>query len=1078
MGRAPGVAMRAMQRRRQQGACLAKVGILVGVALSALVLATAPSAAGQGRGGLEMYTLEGPPDDIARAASGVELVAPQETPSGIRADAVLTQAQRDRVAAAGVAIELKRNKKGQTVTEQAAAQAVGGYQVWRSWDEAGGIRDELYNVARQNPQLVKLEVLGTTHQGRELIALKVTQGARDVPDGTRRAVLYSSNQHAREWISLEVNRRLLHYFVDRWRAGDPQIRGLLGATELWFVISANPDGYQYTFDVERLWRKNLRDNNGDGQITVGDGVDPNRNFAEHWGYDNEGSSPDPADETYRGPGAESEPETRAMEGLIDRIRPRFQSNLHSYGEWLLYPQGWQVGTLDADYPIYVATGGIDGEKSAIPGFNVGQSADTLYVTNGETTDYADTSAGTVAFTPELGEGTAGAGFVFPDDEGLIQAEFQKTLAFHLGLARSAVNPANPRSPVGIGVEPFYLDADEIDPQNGQTSLFDFKFGVSYGDPQEVRVLAKRSLGDVTLKYRINGGKVQSGTTGEWNGGERYGPGNGRYYHVVGGNVTDTGQGDSVEVWFEGGGETSDSFTYQVESDSGNPVLVLSAEDYTGASPVKSGVTDPQYLSFYADALNANVAFDVYDVDAHGRTAPDALGVLSHYDAVLWYTGDDVVTRELGWGAGNASRLAMQELLEARDFLNQGGRVLYTGQRAGQQYTTALGTQLYDPFENQQCSADPAVLARCLALSGSGDSQGDPIEYFFGAAVTTPGGGLDPNTGDPFAISGIDDPLTGLSFERNGADSAQNQAIDSSFIATGDFLKVTDPADSFPQFESWPAAEYLSGLSGPFDPHTGQSFMWSQRADEAYKRLSRVITVPAGGATMSFWTSFNLELDFDYMIVEVHTVGQDDWTTLPDQNGHTSSDLSSDQACTGGWSNPDDPANVLHPFLNHYQTFNPADGTCSNQGNIGNPPGEWNAANGSSSGWQQFQVNIPGGPADRQVEISITSVSDWGFQQFPGVFVDDIEVSTGEGSTSFEEDVDQMDGWTVPGAPQDADGIEGPNLNDWRPRGGLGIKEGAVIATPDTVYMGFGFEGITGSATRKEIMDRVVAYLLR
>ena len=58
-------------------------------------------------------------------------------------------------------------------------------------------------------------------------------------------------------------------------------------------------------------------------------------------------------------------------------------------------------------------------------------------------------------------------------------------------------------------------------------------------------------------------------------------------------------------------------------------------------------------------------------------------------------------------------------------------------------------------------------------------------------------------------------------------------------------------------------------------------MWSERADEAYKRLSRTITVPAGGATMSFWTSYNLELDFDYLIVEAHTVGQDDWTTLPD-----------------------------------------------------------------------------------------------------------------------------------------------------------------------------------------------------
>ena len=180
-----------------------------------------------------------------------------------------------------------------------------------------------------------------------------------------------------------------------------------------------------------------------------------------------------------------------MQGLIDRIKPKFQSNLHSQGRWILYPQGWQVGTLDADYPIYAALAGLDADP-AIPGFNPGQSADTLYVTNGETTDYADTTAGTVSFTPELGEGAPGAGFVFPDDEDLVQEEFENTLAFHMGLARSAAHPANPDSPTGIEVEPFYLDADDIDPQNGQTSLFDFKFSVSYGDPQEVRVLARRA----------------------------------------------------------------------------------------------------------------------------------------------------------------------------------------------------------------------------------------------------------------------------------------------------------------------------------------------------------------------------------------------------------------------------------------------------------------------------------------------------------------------------------------------------------------------------------------------------------
>jgi hypothetical protein len=418
---------------------------------------------------------------------------------------------------------------------------------------------------------------------------------------------------------------------------------------------------------------------------------------------------------------------------------------------------------------------------------------------------------------------------------------------------------------------------------------------------------------------------------------------------------------------------------------------------------------------------------------------------------------------------------MDQLLNVRDFLNEGGHALYTGKNAGAQYMRNVTTQLYDPTaEKAQCTTLPAPQPRCKKLAGAdnGDGTNDVLEYWFGSYLLNFGAGLDED-GNVHDVLGVGSPFAPLSFMFNGADSAQNQTTNSSFITTGDFLKVTDPADSFPQFESWPAAEYLSGLAGPFDPHTGQSFMWSDRADEAYKRLARTITVPAGGATLSFWTSFNLELDFDYLIVEAHTVGQDNWTTLPDANGHTTSDLSADQSCTNGWSNPADAANVLHPFLTHYQTFDPATGTCSSTGTTG----EWNAANGSSSGWQQFQIQIPAslGP---QVEVSITSVSDWGFQQFPGVFIDDIEVSTGEGSTSFEDDGDPLDGWTVPGAPQDAAGIEGPNRNDWIRRGGLGIKEGAVVGTPDTLYMGFGLEGITGAATRNQVMGRAIGYLLR
>src|SRR3954449_4401591 len=134
---------------------------------------------------LEMYTLRGDAGAIARATQGVELAGQRQTAAGFKADAVLRGDQVSKLRAEGVNVALTRNKKGQTVTEQARAMAAAGYNVYRSWDEPGGIRDELHAFADGNPQLVKLEVLGHTYQGRELMVLKVTQGANHVADGAR-----------------------------------------------------------------------------------------------------------------------------------------------------------------------------------------------------------------------------------------------------------------------------------------------------------------------------------------------------------------------------------------------------------------------------------------------------------------------------------------------------------------------------------------------------------------------------------------------------------------------------------------------------------------------------------------------------------------------------------------------------------------------------------------------------------------------------------------------------------------------------------------------------------------------------
>jgi len=1021
---------------------------------SAAVSTTGASGA-PGRDRLEMY--EATVDSAtfeSLVQGGYDIASVEATEEGVRVALVLTNTERNQLRKQGVDLKLFRDQKGRTQTELAALQEAEGFTVYRSWDEPGGIRDELFRIARNNPNLVKLEVLGETEGGREYVALKLTQGARGIRDGLRPAVLYVSTFHAREWISTEVNRRLLHWYVNQFRADNREVKRLLKDTELWFVLVHNPDGYEYTFDVERLWRKNLRDNDGNAIIDSNDGVDPNRNFPEHWNYDDEGSNSQLSSETYRGPTPASEPETQALTGLFDRIPFRFAISYHSFGELLLYTQGWQFNTPSADDPIYVALSGND-NNPAIADFNPGVGAD-LYTTNGEFTDWAHGERGTLAWTPELSEGCDGCGFVFPDDEALIQAEFERNRPFALNVARSALDPDDPVTNTGIDTADFYLDVGAIDPWKTHNPSSDLAVDVSYagGSSQPVEVLAKRSLGAVTLHYSVNGGTAQTAPTSASPDGERFGGNNAynNYYHYLRGSIGGLAVNDAVEYWFTAGGSSSSHTTFEVMDDADADVLVVAAEDRTGFSPIYANSATPNFLSFYEDALTANeVSFDVYDVDAMGREAPDHLGVLSHYDAVIWYTGDDIVTREPGWSGGNVSRLAVDMVLEMRAYLNQGGKLLYTGQFAGAIENGVGGGQFYDPVANERCIGGPSpVFERCLLWA----DKNDFLQYYLGALLYNSDGGTDPDTGDPFPVDGIGDPFAGMSWAFNGADSAGNQFHTASFLTTGSLLKP----DQYPQFESHAPAAWASGGGGGFEPFDGAWYVYSQRADISYKRLMRTIDLTEVDATdnptLTFRVSYDTEFEWDFVFVEAHTVDQDDWTTLPDANGHTGSDTG--ESCPAGWIE-------LHPWIvERYQGED-----CSGVGSTGT----WNANSGRSQGWEEWQVDLSD-YAGSEVELSISYASDWSVQGL-GAFLDQIVVSTGEGSTSFEDDADPMDGWTVPGPAEGSD----PNPNDWIRTGSVGFEEGAVVSTADTLYFGFGFEGITDAAIRAAVMEASLDYLL-
>src|SRR5262245_9669986 len=154
--------------------------LLVGLLICTLVFGGLAAAAPRDGDSLEVYTTV---VDSAKAGEltrqGYDLIATRTVAGDkVEVDLILSVKERDLLTSRGLKLGLKKTANGKTPKQLAAAQAASGYTVWRSWDQPGGIRDELYSVAQQFSGFAKLEVIGRTIQGREIIALKVTQGAK------------------------------------------------------------------------------------------------------------------------------------------------------------------------------------------------------------------------------------------------------------------------------------------------------------------------------------------------------------------------------------------------------------------------------------------------------------------------------------------------------------------------------------------------------------------------------------------------------------------------------------------------------------------------------------------------------------------------------------------------------------------------------------------------------------------------------------------------------------------------------------------------------------------------------------
>lgn len=907
-----------------------------------------------------------------------------------------------------------------------------------------------------NRDIVERVPYGKSRLGQQLAAFRVTKGGASTPRGSRPVVLYHATQHAREWIAVETNRRLFEYVLDHKNDPASGIPQLLATTELWFIPVVNPDGYDYTFvsPSTRMWRKTLRDNNGDGAITVGDGVDTNRNWPTKWRFDPEGASDNTASDTYRGPSPSSEPEVTAYRALMNRLKAKFMIDYHSYGELILYPEGWQVETRATDDPILEALAGRDENNPAIPGYDPDLSAE-LYTVNGDITDDALHVDGTQAYTVELTPGSGAAvggtdgshpnlvpgGFAFQDSEADVQTVFEENLEFALDLARSAPDPDDPQSHIG----------------NEAVALVPNAFAVSHGDPQRLEVNAKKALGAVTAHWQVAGGGSGSAPMSEWDGGLRYGA-PGTYYHHMRATVT-TGAtpGQQVEVWFTAGGEESEHFTYTLARDSGARVLLVVAEDYTGNSGLLPKALTPFFQATYEQALNAaGIAHDVYDVDAQGRRAPSATGVLSHYEAVVWETGADLYTREPSQPGGTGvSKLLDDEVLAMRDYMNAGGKVLVAGKEPLQGVRDQF---LYNPDQgpgapwcksNQttgQNDADDPVGQEnnCIAVSN------DFLQYWLGAYIPAGAALTEQMKEDP----AIGDTVFGL----NGPGSVSNAPLLQSFLTTTSLIPDYPAFAAGTEFGSDRAIAFNRKPS--FDPPTGDWYMTSGSANYAYKRLTKTVNLTGrDAAELAFKISYDTEPQYDFVFVEARSVNGDDWKTLPDLNGHTGTSVG--VGCTEG----SDYWLSAHPHLREY-IVREGPGNCHAVA-----PGSWNAATGNSAGYQDWRIALSNADfAGDEIEVSIVYQTDPGTLGL-GAFVDDAKVTSGADTLSDTSFEDGLGGWTVPGALEGSRG----NANDWTRSQSIGLVDGPGVRTGHSIMWGFGLEAVDGADERSALLRNAMRH---
>jgi len=278
-----------------------------------------------------------------------------------------------------------------------AGSIVGKYaQLWE-------IHRWIDKLVAQNPGRVFPFSAGKSYYGKPLKGVKIGKSAPGKP-----AFWFHAGIHAREWVSTASCIYILDLLVN---SKDPEIVKLT-TDMVWYVVPVmNPDGYEYTFSNDRMWRKTRTPHN-----SYCPGADPNRNWDSAFGTT--GVSRNPCTDIYPGPYPFSESCTKTAAETIMSLRDEIKGyiSFHAFSQLWLTPWAY-TKKLPDDYDdlMAVATEAADRVMRRHNTYwKVGPPSHILYSASGGAFDWVKSKAGVkYAYTLECRPNSMNPGFLLP-----------------------------------------------------------------------------------------------------------------------------------------------------------------------------------------------------------------------------------------------------------------------------------------------------------------------------------------------------------------------------------------------------------------------------------------------------------------------------------------------------------------------------------------------------------------------------------------------------------------------------------------------------------------------------------------